>query len=66
MLNDLERGVIINLSKPQRQWAESKYNNLDLDRAYINKAPPKVKVNKSGFVTQTVWDKPKVLKPPGR
>jgi len=66
MLGDLERGAMIKLSRAQRQWVESKYNALDLDRAYINRAPPKVKVPQHGPIIQTVWDQPKVLRPPGR
>lgn len=66
MLGDLERGLIVRLSKPQRQWVESKYNALDLDRAYINKAPPKVKVSPRPPGSELVWDKPKPLRPPGR
>jgi hypothetical protein len=65
MLQSLESGVIIKLSKAQRIWVESKYNALDLDRAYINKAPPKVKVTLR-TPGSNLWDKPKPLKPPGR
>lgn len=66
MLTDLERGLFVKLSKSQRQWVESKYNALDLDRAYINKAPPKVKVTPRPTGSELVWDKPKPLKPPCR
>ena len=64
MLEDLEGGKIISLSKSQRLWAEGKYNHLKLDRAYINKAPPKMKVK----VGKTIfdWEKNKALKPPGK
>jgi hypothetical protein len=40
MLRDMEAGVIVRLTKPQRVWAESKYNHLNLDRAYKDKPPP--------------------------
>jgi hypothetical protein len=66
MHEDLVNGVIIQLSRSQRNWVESKYNALDLDRAYINKAPPKVKVTVRGPVVKTVWDRPKATRPPGR
>lgn len=66
MLRDLESGLIIKLSKPQRLWVEGKYNALDLQRAYVNKAPPKVKVTVRPSGAESIWDRPKVSKPPGR
>lgn len=66
MLRDLESGLIVKLSKAQRVWVEGKYNALDLQRAYLNKAPPKVKVTVRTSGAETIWDKPKVTKPPGR
>jgi hypothetical protein len=66
MLRDLESGLIIKLSKSQRVWVEGKYNALDLGRAYINKAPPKVKVALRPLGHELIWDKPKALKPPGK
>ena len=32
MLSDLERGMLINLSKKQRKWVEEAYYRLNLDR----------------------------------
>lgn len=66
MLRDLESGLIVKLSKSQRLWVEGKYNHLDLDRAYRDKPPPKVKVTKGPPGSELVWDKPKPLKPPGK
>jgi hypothetical protein len=66
MLRDLESGLIIKLSKPQRLWVEGKYNALDLQRAYVDKAPPKVKVTVRSSEVELIWDRPKVTKPPGR
>lgn len=66
MLRDLESGLIIKLSKAQRMWVEGKYNALDLQRAYANKAPPKVKVVIRPSGSEQIWNKPKPLKPPGR
>jgi len=66
MLRDLEGGMIVKLSKDQRAWVESRYNALDLQRAYVNKVPPKVKVIVRPSGAEQVWDKPKPLKPPGR
>ena len=66
MLRDLESGMIVKLSKAQRLWVESKYNALDLQRAYVNKAPPKVKVAVRPSGAELIWDKPKATKPPGR
>jgi len=64
MLTDLENGRIINLSKSQRQWAEQKYYHLQLDRAFKDTPPPKVKVQKAPPVVFP-WEKDKPLKPPG-
>lgn len=66
MLQDLERGEIVRLSKNQRLWVESRYNALNLDRAYINKAPPKVKVVVRPSEGVPVWEQPKVMRPPGK
>jgi hypothetical protein len=66
MLRDLESGMLVKLSKPQRIWVEGKYNTLDLGRAYIDKAPPKVKVALRPSGSESIWDKPKATKPPGR
>lgn len=66
MLRDLESGMIVKLSKAQRLWVEGKYNALDLQRAYVNKAPPKVKVTVRASGADTIWDKPKATKPPGK
>jgi hypothetical protein len=64
LLEDLEGGTLISLSKSQREWVEGKYLHLKLDRAYIDKAPPKVRVK----VAKTTfdWEKNKALKPPGK
>lgn len=66
MLRDLESGMIVKLSKSQHLWVESKYNALDLQRAYVDKAPPKVKVTMRPSGSESIWDRPKVTKPPGR
>ena len=66
MLSDLEIGRIVRLSQGQRSWAEQKYFHLGLDRAYKDKAPPKVKVNTKGMVTSFGWEASKPLKPPGK
>lgn len=66
MLRDLESGMIVKLSKSQRLWVEGKYNALDLQRAYVDKAPPKVKVTMRPSGSELIWDRPKVTKPPGR
>jgi hypothetical protein len=66
MLRDLESGMLVKLSKAQRVWVESKYNALDLGRAYINKAPPKVRVTLRPSGSELIWDQPKATKPPGR
>jgi hypothetical protein len=66
MLRDLESGLIVKLSKAQRLWVEGKYNALDLQRAYVDKAPPKIKVTVRPSGAESIWDKPKVTKPPGR
>jgi hypothetical protein len=66
MLRDLESGMVIKLSKAQRAWVESRYNALDLGRAYTDRAPPKVKVILRPSGAESIWDKPKATKPPGR
>jgi hypothetical protein len=70
MLRDMEAGIIVRLSKPQRAWAEAKYNHLNLDRAYVNEAPPPGKKRKgapTGPLGELPWAHLGMPdKPPGR
>lgn len=65
MLRDLESGLVVRLSKSQRFWAESKYNSLDLGKAYKDKPVPKVKLKKPQSAP-LIWEQPRALKPPGK
>lgn len=66
MLADLEGGRLIRLSKAQREWAEKKYYDLQLDRAYRDKAPPVIQTQKPKQPVVFPWEQNKPLKPPGR
>lgn len=66
MLSDLEGGKVVRLSKSQRQWAEQRYQALQLDRAFKDKPPPVVKVLKDKPPTEFGWEKNRPLKPPGK
>jgi hypothetical protein len=66
MLEDLEAGMLVRLSKAQRLWTEQKYSQLDLDKVYKDRPVPKTKVSKVHSSAPLVWDQKKVLKPPGK
>jgi hypothetical protein len=66
MLEGLEGGNFVNLSKGQREWVEKKYYDLGLDRAYLNRAPPIRKPVLRSKALVPIWDQPKQLRPPGR
>lgn len=66
MLDDLEQGRVVRLSKAQRQWAEGKYHHLNLDRAYKDKAPPPRQKSKSSQPVEFPWQGKLPLKPPGK
>ena len=66
MLEGLEGGQFVNLSKGQREWVEKRYYELGMDRAYINKAPPIRKPTIKSKATVPIWEQPRQLRPPGR
>lgn len=66
MLEDLEGGMVIRLSKAQRLWAEQRYLQLDLDKVYKNRPIPKAKVAKVHRPAPLIWEQKKELKPPGK
>ncbi len=66
MLEGLEGGQFINLSKGQREWVEKKYYELGMDRAYINRAPPVHQPSLKSKPLVPIWEQPKQLRPPGR
>jgi hypothetical protein len=66
MLDGLEAGQYINLSKGQREWALKRYYELGMDRAYINKAPPTRVPNIKRKVSTPIWEQPRPARPPGR
>lgn len=65
MLTDLENGKMIRLSKMQRAWAEKRYYDLALDRAFKDAPPPVVAVRKE-IPKSFPWEQNRPLKPPGR
>lgn len=65
MLHSLESGLVVNLSKAQRAWAEERFNKLDLGRGGMVPLPPPPPP-KAGPVPTFGWEKNKPLKPPGR
>jgi len=66
MLEGLEGGQFVNLSKGQREWVEKKYYELGMDRAYLSQAPPIRKPVIRFKTTTPIWEQPKQLRPPGR
>jgi hypothetical protein len=66
MLEGLEGGQFVNLSKGQREWVEKRYYELGMDRAYINRAPPVRKPVLRSKALVPIWEQPKQLRPPGR
>ena len=66
MLECLEGGQFVHLSKGQRVWVEKKYYDLGMDRVYINRAPPVRKPVIKSKALVPIWEQPKQLKPPGR
>lgn len=67
MYADISNGLLVRLSKAQRDWVEKKYFHLKLDRVYKDKAPPTVKAPPA-FPPKMVyaWEQNRPLKPPGR
>jgi len=65
MLTDLENGKMIRLSKKQREWAEKRYYDLGLDRAFKDAPPPTIEVRKEAPKVFP-WEQNRPLKPPGR
>lgn len=63
MLDDLERGQQVSLSKAQRAWVFQKFQDLDLEGKEL---PPAVKPKGTGKVPTFEWEKNLPLKPPGR
>jgi hypothetical protein len=66
MLEGLEGGNFVNLSKGQREWVEKKYYDLGMDRAYLNRAPSIRKPILKSKALVPIWEQPKQLRPPGR
>lgn len=66
MLEGLEEGTSVNLSKGQREWVEKKYYDLGMDRAYLNRAPLIRKPVLRSKALVPIWEQPKQLRPPGR
>lgn len=66
MLEGLECGQFVNLTKGQHEWVEKRYYELGMDRVYINKAPPSRKPNSKFKNVVPIWEQHKQLRPPGR
>jgi len=66
MLEDLERGTVVRLSKKQRIWVEQKYHQLNLGQLYRDTPPPKAKKIKVPPVVFPWEANPSPMKPPGR
>jgi hypothetical protein len=66
MLEDLQEGTTVSLSKKQKLWVEGRYNDLDLKKYYETKPVPDKVWTREAPPTEFEWQKNLPLKPPGR